>query len=134
MRSKDKDNEKEFVAYVGSKFQIEWYVRENGNIPALEYFNDLTKEEQAKTFALFQLLANEGLIRDKTKFNFEGNKIYAFKPKPHRFLCFFFTGKKVIITNGFIKKQDKLPLEEKKKALKNYEDFEIRNKKGNYYL
>ncbi len=130
----DTNYKKELVAYVGSKFQIEWYVRENGNIPALEYFNDLTKEEQAKTFALFQLLANAGVIRDKAKFNFEGNKIYAFKPKPHRFLCFFFKGKKIIITNGFVKKQDKLPLEEKKKALKYYEDFEDRNKKGNYYL
>ncbi len=32
---------------------------------------------------------------------------------------------------GFIKKQDKLPLEEKKNALRNSEDFGIRNKKGN---
>ena len=74
------------------------------------------------------------MIRENKKFIFESNKVYAFKPKPHRFLCFFFTGRKVIITNGFIKKQDKLPLEEMKKALKHYEDFEIRNKKNNYYL
>ena len=53
MRSKDKDTKKEFVAYVGSKFQIEWYIRENGNCPALDYFESLTKEEQVKTFALF---------------------------------------------------------------------------------
>ncbi len=129
-----KSQNKEIVAYIGNVCQVEWYVRENGNIPALEYFNSLTKKDQIKAFALIKLLGDEGEIRDKTKFNFEGNKVFAFKPKPHRFLCFFFTGRKVIITNGFIKKQDKLPLEEKKKALKYYEDFEIRNKKGNYYL
>jgi len=71
--------------------------------------------------------------RDKTKFNFEGDGIYAFKPKPHRFLCFFVKGKKLIITNGLIKKSDKLPKNEKEKALKRREDYETKCKKNQYY-
>ncbi len=51
------------------------------------------------------------------KFRNEGDQVYAFKPKPYRFLCFFFKGQRVIATNGFYKDQDKLPPNEKKLAL-----------------
>ena len=69
----------------------------------------------------------------QTKFNFEGDGIFAFKPIPHRFLCFFVKGKKVIITNAFIKKSDKMPKSEKERALKRKEDYETRTKKEQYY-
>jgi len=62
-----------------------------------------------------------------------GDKIYAFKPKPHRFLAFFFTGGKVIITNAFAKKSDKLPPGEKDRALRCMQDYEQRVKAGSYY-
>jgi hypothetical protein len=61
-------------------------------------------------------MAHMGKIRNETKFRNEEDGIYAFKPKPDRFLCFFFSGKKIIVTNAFEKRQDKLPLEEKKKS------------------
>jgi phage-related protein len=54
-------------------------------------------------------------------------------PKPHRFLSFFFTGGKVIVTNAFTKKQDKLPATEKERALKAMQDYEQRVKTGTYY-
>lgn len=78
-------------------------------------------------------MANMGKIHNKTKFRSEGDGIYAFKPKPDRFLCFFFSGKKMIVTNAFEKKQDKLPPEEKKRALINRKDYEARIKSENYY-
>ncbi len=62
----------------------------------------------AKKFAhLLQMMGDGGQIRNKEKFRSEGEKIYAFKPQPHRFLCFFFDGAKIIITNAFEKKQQK---------------------------
>lgn len=70
---------------------------------------------------------------DQTKFNYEDDQIYAFKPKPDRFLCFFYQGKRIVITNAFRKKQDKLPANEKQRALKNRKDYEIRVKEGSYY-
>lgn len=74
-----------------------------------------------------------GEIKNKTKFNNEGSKIYAFKPQPHRFLCFFFIGGKIIITNAFHKKTDKLPAGEKETALKYKKDYETRVSRGDYY-
>ena len=84
-------------------------------------------------FALAKRLGEMGQIRDITKFRNEGDKIFAFKPQPERFLCFFFTGRKVIITNGFVKKSDKMPPGEKDRALRLKKDFEERVKKGTYY-
>lgn len=62
-----------------------------------------------------------------------GGADWMFKPQPHRFLCFFFNGEKIIITNAFIKKQQKLPHTEKERALKCKKDYENSVRKGTYY-
>ncbi|MGQ2801301.1 type II toxin-antitoxin system RelE/ParE family toxin [Leptospira santarosai] len=51
----------------------------------------------------------------------------------NRFLCFFTEGKKVIVTNGFQKKQNKLPANEKEKAKKIRKNYLSRVKNGIYY-
>ena len=124
---------KQFVAYKGSKFTIEWYYTEDGKLPALEYFNNLNDEDKIKTLDLFKLMASEGKIYNQQKFRNEHDQIYAFKPKPHRYMCFFFVGKKIIVTNGFVKKKDDLPPEEKKRALRCQKDYEDRFNAGKYY-
>ena len=88
---------------------------------------------QAKAFSLFKRMGDVGLIRDITKFRNEGDEVFAFKPQPERFLSFFQIGKKMIITNAFIKKADKLPKNEKMRALEARKDFLLRSKKGEYY-
>ena len=77
-------------------------------------------------------MGDVGKIMDKTKFTYEGNKIYAFKPKPNRFLCFFFEEKKIIVTNAFCKKQQKLPSGERERAIK-YREAYLYRKKGGYH-
>ena len=47
----------------------------------------------------------------------KANKIYCFKPKKERFFCFFFIGKKIIITSAYRKKRQKLDKRELKKAI-----------------
>lgn len=84
-------------------------------------------------FYLFKRIGDAGEIKDTTKFNYEGNQIYAFKPQPDRFLCFFFDGRKIIVTNAFCKKQKKLPSNEKDHALKHKKDYDLRVKRGDYY-
>ncbi len=124
---------REFIAYEGKEFTIEWYHDGNGYSQALEYAEELEEADRKKLVALLMVLGDIGQLRNKEKFRYEGEKIYAFKPKPHRFLSFFFTGGKVIITNAFNKKKDKLPPGEKKKALNCMKDYEQRVKAGTYY-
>src|ERR1700730_18682487 len=124
---------RETIAYQGNAFTIEWYYDESGFSQALEYAEGLEDADWRKLAALLIVLGDLGQLRNKEKFRYEGDKIYAFKPKPHRFLSFFFKGSKVIITNAFTKKKDKLPPGEKEKALKAMKNYEQRVETGSYY-
>lgn len=123
----------QYIAYQGSEFTIEWYYDIKGESLALEFFKKQPKEQQRKLLNLFRLMGEQGKIFDETKFRNEGDKIYAFKPQPDRYLCFFFQGKKIIVTNAFIKKTQKLPQGEKELALKAYQSYEKRIKEKTYY-
>jgi Phage derived protein Gp49-like (DUF891) len=124
---------KEYIIYEDQYFIVEWYYDERGRSQALEYFEELSNHEKAKFMSLVVHIAKIGKIFNKTKFNNEGDQIYAFKPMPHRFLCFFFKGKKIIVTNGFHKKQQKLPANEKVRAINYMQSYFERITKGDYY-
>ena len=124
---------REHIIYVGEAYTVEWYFDSSGKSPALNYYRSLTETERFKVINLFKRMGDRGDIKDKTKFNYEGDQLYAFKPKPDRFLCFFYIGKKIILTNAFRKKQQKLPPNEKLKAQKIKTDYETRVRKGEYY-
>jgi len=124
---------KNFIAYKGKKFIIEWYYDSNGESKALEYFETLPKNRKRKLIYLFYVLSDVGKIFNEEKFRYEGNQVYVFKTSPDRFFCFFFDGAKIIITNAYEKKSSKMPHREKQKAIKAKENYIKRCKKGNYY-
>jgi hypothetical protein len=124
---------KEFIAYEGMEFAIEWFHDTKGKSQSLEYFLELSRERQDRVLKLFRVMGDRGVIHNLTKFRSEGDGIFAFKPQPDRFLCFFFKGKRVIVTNAFVKKQDKLPVNEKDKALSKKNEYEKRVHEGTYY-
>jgi hypothetical protein len=95
---------KEYIAYKGRAFQIEWYFSENGKSQPLAYAEELDQKDKKKLENLLRLMGEVGKIQGQDKFRNEGDQIFAFKPQPHRFLCFFIKGKKIIITNAFQKK------------------------------
>lgn len=125
---------RDFIAYKGPKFTIEWYFDENGFSESLEYFNEMGLPQKRKILMLFKRIGDFGRISDITKFRNEGDQIFAFKPQPDRLLSFFYTGKKIIVTNGYLKKSQKLPKREKDKVLKIMLDYDERVKKGKYYV
>jgi len=124
---------KEYVAYEGSCFTVEWFYDENGVSQSLEYFNGLSDVQKRKVLMLFKRIGDSGKISDITKFRNEGDKIYAFKPQPDRFLSFFYVGKKIIVTNAFCKRSQKLPENEKQRALLLMQSYNERVQKGMYY-
>jgi len=124
---------RDYKAYHGKKYVIEWYFDENGYSQALIYFENLSPDRQDNVLYLFKRMGDFGKILDITKFRNERDGIYAFKPQPDRFFFFFFKGSKIIVTNAFQKKQDKLPPDEKRIALTCKEQYEIRITKGKYY-
>ncbi|MCP3680018.1 MAG: type II toxin-antitoxin system RelE/ParE family toxin [Gammaproteobacteria bacterium] len=112
----------EYVDYEGDSFTIEWYYDNRNCSAAWEHYNSLDANGRIKVLKLFKRMGDHGEIRDVTKFMTEGDKIYAFKPQPDRFLCFFHQGDKIIVTNGFRKKQQKLPKREKERAMRIRDD------------
>ena len=124
---------KEYLAYKGNKFIVEWYFTKKGESQPLEFFNTLSMTEQQKFFHLLKRIGDFGFISDITKFRNEEDGIYAFKPQPNRFLSFFFEGGKIIITNGFVKKSQKLKKQDKACAISAREDYAKRVQEGNYY-
>ena len=124
---------KEFIAYEGETLTVEWFFDEKGKSDALDFFEALSNTQKRKTLMLFKRIGDFGKISDITKFRNEGEKIFAFKPQPERFLSFFYAGKKIVVTNGFRKKAQKLPKKEKNLALYRMTSYDSRVKSGDYY-
>lgn len=127
------ENSNEYVIYKGLCYTVEWYYDQNSNSQAFDFYKKLDKDRKIQFLKLVKRIADHGQIYDITKFRSEGNKIFAFKPKPDRFLCFFFVGKKIVVTNAFTKKAQKLPEQEKERALKAMDNYTKRVQKGGYY-
>ena len=103
--------------YEGDCFTAEWFYDDDGGSQSYDYFLKASDVEKRRFLILVKRLCDFGRIADKTKFRNEDNGIYAFKPQPDRYLCFFFIGKKVIVTNAYRKKGQKLPKSEKRNRI-----------------
>ena len=100
----------------GACFGIMWGIASNGRCQARDYYEALDDADRAKALALFTRMAEVGKIFDKAKFNKETEKLYAFKPQPHRFFCFFVKGKRIYVVSAYQKQGDKAPVQEIKRA------------------
>jgi hypothetical protein len=125
----------DYIFYQGDKFKIEFYYTPKNDIPAKAYYEASSHQVQIKLLALVKYMAEHGKIFDKTKFREVDKKykIYEFKPKAERFFNFFSKGKKIIITNAYPKKGQKVDRQELDKAINIKKDYDVRVKGGNYY-
>ena len=122
-----------FIAYKGDKFEIEWYFDSRGRSDSRDYFLE-TYQLIAKRSSFIYCGTLETRVKSLISRNFAMRKIkYAIKPAPDRFLCFFFEGSKIIVTNAYEKKTKKMPPREKEKALKARADYIQRCNKETYY-
>ena len=116
-------DDKSCLIYKGQKYTLEWYYDKIGKSVANEFYLKETEELQGRFLILARRMGEFGKIFDKTKFRYEEDGIYAFKPQPDRYLSFFTDEKKIIVTNGFRKKTDKLPKKDKDLAIKYRQDY-----------
>lgn len=125
----------EYVFYQGEKFQVEFYFNKDGELPAKKYLEEVSLEAKVKLAVLVKRMAEVGKIFDITKFRLidSKEKLYEFKPLNYRFFNFFYTGRKIIITNAYMKKSQKVDRKELEKAKNIKKDYEHRVKEGTYY-
>ncbi len=98
------------------KYYVELYSRKDGYTPVKDFLQSLSKKMQAKIIMEIDLLEeywNE-LDGKYTKFLSEG--IFELRAKVGsdvaRILFFYYPGRKIVLTNGFIKKTQKTPRKE----------------------
>ena len=114
-------------------FEVEYYEKSDGTYPAEEFILSQDIKMQTKLFRLLELLELKGneLREPYSKSLSDGIfEIRAIQGNNiTRVLYFFVVDKKIILTNGFVKKTQKTPDSEITLAKKYRADYELR--KGN---
>lgn len=110
-----------------SQYKIVFYETENGKQPAKEFLLSLDTKMRAKMARAIDMAAKNGPeLREPYSKPLEDG-IFELRAKVgsdiSRTLYFFYTGKTIVLTNGFIKKTQKTPENEKKLAKKYRADF-----------
>ena len=96
-----------------SKFEIIFYEKEDGTMPAQDFLDSLDDKMRAKMIRMLQMLQKNGPdIREPYSKELDDG-IFELRAKVgtniSRLLYFFDEGKIVILMNGFIKKSQKTP-------------------------
>jgi len=116
------------------EWQVEYYKKENGNIPVLDYLLSLDSKMRAKAYSEIELLEKhgsdlkepyvkplkgtqyKGLFELRVKFASDISRIFYFTNRQNTF----------VLLHGFTKKTEKTPQRELDRALRYKEDYERR--------
>ena len=109
------------------KYDIEFYAQADGTQPVVEFLRGLDRKMSAKVFRFLELLSEVGpeLREPYSKPLVDG--IFELRTQvgtdASRVLYFFFVGKRIVLTNGFMKKTQKTPVQEIELAKKRRSDY-----------
>ena len=103
-------------------YAVEYFERPDGSRPAEEFILEQDFKMQAKLFMALEFLEERGPMLREPFSKPLGEGVFEIRAKQgsdiSRVLYFFVVGKKVVLTNGFVKKTQKTPAREIKKAKK----------------
>ena len=115
------------------KFTVEFYEKENGEIPVLNFIDSLEPKMGAKVLSLIEILEEKGNQLRLPYSECLEDGIFELRCKfgsdITRTLYFFYEGANIILTNGFVKKTQKTPVQEIKLAKLRREDYLSRKEK-----
>lgn len=112
-------------------FKVEYYCKNDGTSPVLEYVNSLDSKLKSKTIRAIDYLEIYGnkISPPYSKKLVDG--IYELRVKFSsdivRIIYFFYKDRIIVLTNGFTKKSQKTPKKEIELALKRKKEYERRN-------
>ena len=115
------------------KFTVEFYEKENGEIPVINFIDSLEPKMGAKVLSLIEILEEKGNQLRLPYSECLEDGIFELRCKfgsdITRTLYFFYEGANIILTNGFVKKTQKTPAQEIKLAKLRREDYLSRKEK-----
>ena len=108
-------------------YTVEYYEKDDGSRPAEEFILSQDNKMQAKIFAALELLESKGPALREPYSKVLEDGIFEVRAKQgsdiSRVLYFFVVGRRVILTNGFVKKTVKTPPREIERAKRYRADF-----------
>ncbi len=117
-------------------FEVEFYEKSDGTHPAEEFILSQDAKMRAKLFRLLELLELKGNDLREPYSKQLSDEIFEIRAiqgnNITRVLYFFVVGKKIILTNGFVKKTQKTPANEIALAKKYRIDYEFRKGNGSW--
>lgn len=109
------------------EFEILFYDTPGGDEPAKEFLLSLEPKMRAKMLRMVDFLQKNGTALREPYSKPLGGGIFELRAKVgtdiSRMLYFFIVGRKIILTNGFIKKTQKTPKAEIERALRYREEY-----------
>ena len=118
-------------------YEVIFYSDKRERCPTEEFLNELELRIRAKVEKWMEKLEEEGPNLPRPFADVLRGKIrelrISFGSNHYRFLYFFF-GKKIIITHGFSKKSDRIPVGEIERAERSMRDFLLRYERGEIEL
>ena len=116
------------------EWQIEYYKKENGDIPVLDFLLTLNPKMRAKAFSEIELLEKHGAkLREPYVKAVKGEKYkdlfelrIKFSSDISRIFYFTFQKNTFVLLNGFTKKSNKTPKNELERAVRYKKDYERR--------
>jgi len=112
-------------------YEVEFYKDRKERCFVVELLNKLQTKVRAKVVKWMDKLENEGPNLPRPYTDIARGKIrelrVSFGSNEYRFLYFFF-GKRIVITHGFLKKADRIPKRDIERAERIMKDFLERNK------
>ena len=116
-------------------FEVEFYTTKDGKEPVAEFLDSLDCKMNAKLLGLMELLEEKGTELREPYSASLGDGIFELRCKLGsnitRALYFFYVGKRIVITNGFVKKTQKTPPGEIKLAKDRRKDWIERRERDN---
>ena len=114
-------------------YKVAFYEDRKKECPAIEFLEDIQPKIAAKIAKWIEKLKQEGPNLPRPYADIVRGKIrelrVGFGSNEYRFLYFFF-GKTIVITHGFLKKTQRVPEDEIERAGRYMKDFLQRNKGG----
>jgi len=116
-------------------FKVIFYESDDGKRPAEKFLSTLEVKMRAKMVGILEILQENGNQLRETYSAYLHDGIFEIRGKIGsnitRILYFFFNDGKIILTNGFIKKTNKIPKNELALAKKYRKDYLLREEKQN---
>lgn len=117
-------------------WQVEYYKKENGDIPVLDYLLSLDAKMRAKAFSEIELLEKHGAdLREPYVKPIQGGKYKGlfelrvkFSSNISRIFYFTYNQNIFVLLHGFTKKSEQTPERELERAMRYKADYERRCK------